>query len=218
MATETSDNRRAAGIRESDSDFDMVFDSGLFSENEKQLVRALELTVLKAEKYDEDTDDIRKLIHRMQRELGSVWQNNYEAIVNETVSYDKFRRMVRSLQKSFRRVSNRLARSVASELPQSRLKETFVILPDVVDGTPIDYGYQLKPRPILKPFSQFWEEVVSRPNYHPKPIRSAVPLQDKNSPEKMAAAKAPKWLLERMGVLGRERLESTRWFFDGSGI
>jgi hypothetical protein len=176
MATETSDSRRAAGVRESDSDFDMVFDSGLFSENEQQLVRALELTVLNAEKYDEHTDDIPKLIKRMSRELPALWQSNYEGIVNETVHYKKFQRMVRSLQKSFRRVSNRLARSVASELPQSRLKETFVILPDVVDGTPIDYGYQLKPRPILKPFSQLWEETMSRPNYHPTGVQTAYPI------------------------------------------
>lgn len=219
LAAETRDNRRAAGVRESDSDFDLVFDSEYFSDNEKDLVRALELTVLQAEHYDEETDDLCKLVKHGLHQLRGVWRRNYEAIVNQPVHYRKFYRLLKQLQKSIRRVFNRMAREVQAELPVAKLKETFVILPDVVDNVPIDYGIQLKARPILKSWGDIWHEVVSRPNYHPRPIVSSLPLvTDPQSPYYMKTepAKVPQWILKRMGVVGRLHFEASLWF-DGSG-
>lgn len=176
LAAETRDCRRAAGVRESDSDFDLVFDSGYFSDNEKDLVRALELTVLQAEHYNEETDDLCKLVKHGLHQLRGVWHKNYEAVINQSVHYRKFYRLLKQLQKSIRRVFNRMAREVQAELPVAKLKETFVILPDVVDNVPIDYGIQLKARPILKSWGDIWHEVVSRPNYHPRPIQTNEPI------------------------------------------
>lgn len=173
LAAETRDCRRAAGVRESDSDFDMVFDSPYFSDNDKNLVKALELTVLEADEYKAETDDLRYLVNQTLKSMGPVWRRNYEAVTNQAIHVRKFQRMVKTLKKTVRRVFNRMAREVQAEMPVAKLKETFVILPDVVDNVPVDYGIQLKARPILKSWEDIWHEVISRPNYHPRPIQTS---------------------------------------------
>lgn len=193
LAAETRDCRRAAGVRESDSDFDLVFDSEYFSDNDKELVKALELTVLEADEYEAETDDLRYLVHHTLKAMGPVWQRNYEAITNQAIHVRKFQRMVKTFKKTVRRVFNRMAREVQAEMPVAKLKETFVILPDVVDNVPIDYGIQLKARPILKSWEDIWHEVVSRPNYHPNPVRSSVPLEKRPIATRLNESELPEY-------------------------
>lgn len=178
FAAETKDTRRSAGVRESDSDFDMVLDSVEFSEQEKTLVRALELTVLGDENYKATVDDIRELLIANAKQSIWAFKANYEGLANEAVHVRRFQRMVKNLKKHIRRFFRAMAAGVVAELPVAKLKEKFTILTDSVDNSGSlrhigagDYVLPSHP-PIRKDFRVFWNEYLRSVNYCPRIVRS----------------------------------------------
>ena len=191
LAAEFKNTRIAAGQRTSDSDFELLMVSSEFTERDKFMIQALELTVLGSETYNAEVDDVRELLKHTLRNAVTEFRTNFQAIANVSIGERYFRTLVKNLQKKARRYFQKLADSLKSdELDPKRrtLKETFTILPDAVDNSGSvrhigagDYALPNCP-PIRKDFRVFWNEYLRTVNYCPKVVQTSEPIPVTNFP------------------------------------
>ncbi len=106
LSTELADNRRKIGYRESVVDeFQTILDSEKFSDQEKNIVRALDATF--DHKFDNGIFDICRSRYSVgSGQMLKFWYSNYCAVANTEPHFEHFRKMVKNFRRHVRREFN----------------------------------------------------------------------------------------------------------------
>lgn len=152
FAAEYKDARQSAGERDNFDPFEFVANSPDFSQQEKQISESLFLTT---EKQMADvifnTPDKVQLSTVLLRE----WFETFCGVSNNRPHFDHFRKMVRNFKKHVRR-------ETAEETKTKEKRTNRAMIAEVIAESSVEF-VELRSRPILKPFSQFWNEYNSCP-------------------------------------------------------